>query len=69
MKRRAILIGVMALMPMRTLAQTHKFFFVNALGNGLLLEDGTGYIELENCTPNWADNNCWILEENNNPGH
>lgn len=76
MKRRALLIAIMSLLPARAMAQAKKRFMLRGLGNALLLET-TGsstnqaffsVIELENCTANSADNNCWILLETNTPG-
>ncbi len=76
MRRRAFLAILMSLVPAAALAQAKKRFMLRGLGNALLLET-TGsstnqaffsVIELENCTPNPADNNCWILLETNTPG-
>ncbi len=72
-KRRVFLAILMGLMPTIALA---KRFMLPGLGNAMLLET-TGsstnqaffsVIELENCTANAADNNCWILLETNTPG-
>ncbi len=67
MRRRAFLAGMMWLAG--TAAATAQIieFWWNAPGNAILLES-LDEIGLEGCTPNAADNNCWILEENNNPG-
>ena len=73
MRRRTFLAVLMSLVPAAAFA---KRFMLPGLGNALLLET-TGsstnqaffsVIELENCTPNIADNNCWILLETNTPG-
>lgn len=75
MKRRLFILGLMLLVPAQAMAQAKKRFMLPGLGNALLLETTNlasnppyAAIELENCSPNVADNNCWILLETNTPG-
>jgi hypothetical protein len=65
---------MMLILPTASSAQNKRFMLVG-LGDAILLET-TGsstnqaffsVVELE-CTPNPADNNCWILVETNTPG-
>lgn len=70
------LMTLMTLVPIAAWAQAKKRFMLPGLGNALLVET-TGsstnqalfsVIELESCTRNPADNNCWIILETNTPG-
>lgn len=74
MLRRTFITTGLALAPTAALAQTWHFLR-QGLGNALLLETTVSstnqqffsVIEQEGCTPNAADNNCWILLESNAP--
>lgn len=72
---RWIILVIAVLLGTATAWGQAKRFMLRGLGNAILLETTNTatnppyfVIEQENCTPNVADNNCWILLETNTPG-